>query len=243
MRPAYGSASVLKTKATSSPSSARLERDVARPRPAPVHRRRREVLDERVEQAVGRQVLGRHAAGDREQVPLGDALLERGDDLLVRDLLALEVALHQLVGVLGDLVHELLAVLLGLRRQVVGDLDLLAVVAVRRRRTRRPSCRSGRSRRAPRARCRSGSRSRPRAGRRRSLSESSVRKKSARSRSSMFTKTSRARPSSSARSQSRSVWTSTPITALTTNTAPSHDAQRRRACRRRSWARRACRSG
>ena len=54
------------------------------------------------------------------------------------------------------------------------------------------------------------------------LSESRLRKKSARSRSSMFTKMSRARPSSSARCQSRSVVTSTPITPLTTNTAPSH---------------------
>ena len=53
------------------------------------------------------------------------------------------------------------------------------------------------------------------------LSDSSVRKKSARSRSSMFTKISRARPSSSARSQSRWVPTSTPITALATNTALS----------------------
>ena len=55
-----------------------------------------------------------------------------------------------------------------------------------------------------------------------SFSDSSARKKSARSRSSMFTKISRARPRSAARRQSRSVLTSTPITALTTNTAPSH---------------------
>ena len=53
------------------------------------------------------------------------------------------------------------------------------------------------------------------------FSDSRQRKKSARSRSSMFTNTSRARPSSSARRQSRSVWTSTPITPLTTNTAAS----------------------
>jgi hypothetical protein len=53
------------------------------------------------------------------------------------------------------------------------------------------------------------------------LSDSSARKKSARSRSSMLTKTSRGSPSSSARLQSRSVWTSTPITALTTTTAAS----------------------
>ena len=40
------------------------------------------------------------------------------------DLLALEVALHQLVGVLRDLIHQLLAVLLGLGAQLLGDLDL-----------------------------------------------------------------------------------------------------------------------
>src|ERR671922_1573910 len=53
------------------------------------------------------------------------------------------------------------------------------------------------------------------------LSESSVRKKSARSRSSMFTKMIRASPRAAARSQRRLVLTSTPMTPLTTNTAPS----------------------
>ncbi len=51
-----------------------------------------------------------------KMLPRGHAPLERRDDLLVVDLLALEVALHQLVGVLRDLVHQLLPVLLGLRR-------------------------------------------------------------------------------------------------------------------------------
>src|SRR4051794_597359 len=54
------------------------------------------------------------------------------------------------------------------------------------------------------------------------FSDSSERKKSARSRSSMFTKTRRAMSSSSARCQRRLVETSTPITALMTNTADSH---------------------
>src|SRR5215210_4469350 len=53
------------------------------------------------------------------------------------------------------------------------------------------------------------------------FSESSARKKSARSRSSMFTNRMRARPSSDARSQSRLVVTSAPMTPFTTNTAPS----------------------
>ena len=139
--------------------------------------------------------------------------LSDADDLLVVDLLALEVALHQLVGVLRDLVHQLLAVLLGLgararrgsppRRRCRGPSP----------RRRRPSCRSGRSRRGPPARRRSGSRSRRRAAPKAAFSESSAAKKSARSRSSMLTKTSRARPSASARRQSRSVWTSTPVDA------------------------------
>ena len=54
------------------------------------------------------------------------------------------------------------------------------------------------------------------------FSDSSVRKKSARSRSSMFTNTRRARSSSSARCHRRAVLTSTPMTALITNTADSH---------------------
>src|SRR5215208_2917502 len=53
------------------------------------------------------------------------------------------------------------------------------------------------------------------------LSDSRLRKKSARSRSSMFTNRMRDRPRSDARSQSRLVVTSTPITPFTTNTAPS----------------------
>src|SRR5215213_9193693 len=53
------------------------------------------------------------------------------------------------------------------------------------------------------------------------LSDSRLRKKSARSRSSMFTNRMRDRPSSEARSQSRVVVTSAPITPFTTNTAPS----------------------
>src|SRR5579884_891208 len=51
---------------------------------------------------------------------------------------------------------------------------------------------------------------------------SSVRKKSARSRSSMLTKIRRARSSSAARCHRRLAWTSTPMTALITNTADSH---------------------
>jgi hypothetical protein len=55
------------------------------------------------------------------------ALLERVDDLVVRDLVALQVALHQRLGVLRDLVHQLLAVLLGGVGELVRDRDLGAV--------------------------------------------------------------------------------------------------------------------
>ena len=54
-----------------------------------------------------------------------------------------------------------------------------------------------------------------------SCSAPSTRKKSARSRSSMFTKRTRERFPSAARVQLRAVCTSTPITPLTTNSAPS----------------------
>ena len=92
--------------------------------------RRGQVVDDRVEQAVGGQAGGGHAAGDREDVPVVGAVLERGDDLVVRDLLALQVALHQRLGVLGHLVHQLLAVLLREVGQVVRDRDLGAAPVV-----------------------------------------------------------------------------------------------------------------
>jgi hypothetical protein len=63
-------------------------------------------------------------------VTLCHALLEGGDDLFVRDLLAFEVALHQLVRVLGDLVHQLLSVLLGQVLELFGNLALARVAAV-----------------------------------------------------------------------------------------------------------------
>ena len=145
----------------------RLERHVGQLEAA-VLDRRGQVVDERVEQPVGAQVRGRDAAGDREDVALVGAVLERGDDLLVRDLLALEVALHQRVGVLGDLVHQLLAVLLAPARAARPGSGSRGSSPCRSPCTRRPSCRRGRSGRASRAPSRSGSRWPPRGGRRRS---------------------------------------------------------------------------
>ena len=126
----------------------------------------------------------------------------------------------QRVGDLRHLVHQLLAVLLGLRAQIVGDLDLLAVLALgavvavglhvdQVDHALKLVLLADRD-----------------LGGHHVLAEGLLerverRKKSARSRSSMFTKTMRASPSSEARSQRRLVVTSTPITPLTTNTAPS----------------------
>jgi hypothetical protein len=59
--------------------------------------RRGKVLDDRVEQPIRAEVLGGDAAGHGEDRAVVGAVLERGDDLLVRDLLALKVALHQRV--------------------------------------------------------------------------------------------------------------------------------------------------
>ena len=58
------------------------------------------------------------------------ALLQRPDDLLVGDGLALQVALHQRVRHLRDLVHQLLAVLLRLCRVLVRDRDFRPAAAL-----------------------------------------------------------------------------------------------------------------
>ena len=150
------------------------------------------------------------------------ALLERGDDLLVGDLLALEVALHQRVRVFADLVHQLLAVLPRTLGHRVRDRDLACSHRARRRPGGRPSCRRGRSRPATSCSEPIGISVATTCGPKARLSGSSVRKKSARSRSSMLTNSRRARSSSAARCHRRRRGTSTPMTALTTNTADSH---------------------
>jgi hypothetical protein len=58
------------------------------------HRGRGQVLDQGLQQPGGAQVLGRDPTGDGEDLAVGHPLLQHGDDLVVIDLLALEVALH-----------------------------------------------------------------------------------------------------------------------------------------------------
>ena len=118
--PANGSATVLNTNA-------------AVRRPVDVERgaalgRRRHALDEQVEQRVRAEVLRRDRAPDREDLAARDAELERGGDVVLVELLALEVALHQRLVDLDDLVEQLLAVLLRELGHRVGDRDGVALL-------------------------------------------------------------------------------------------------------------------
>ena len=92
--------------------------------------RRGQVLDDRIEQARGAEAARRHAADDGKDLAVVGSLLERAHDLPVGDLLALKVAFHQRVGDLADLVHELLAVVLGELGLCLGDRDLAPAAAL-----------------------------------------------------------------------------------------------------------------
>ena len=65
-------------------------------------RGRRNTLDEQIEHSGRAEVLRGHAARDREDVPACDRLLQRLRNLLRRELLAFEVALHQSLVRLDD---------------------------------------------------------------------------------------------------------------------------------------------
>ncbi len=111
------------------------------------------------------RLRGRDAADDREDLAVVGALLERVDDLLVGDLLALQVALHQRVGDFADLVHQLLAVLLRAARPARRGSGSRSSPRARPESWRKAfmSTRSITPSHA-RARSRSGSRSRPTCG-------------------------------------------------------------------------------
>jgi hypothetical protein len=74
-------------------------------------RRRRDALDDEVEERARAEVLRRDAAGDGEHLAAGDGVLERVRDLVHAELLAVEVALHQLLVGLDDGVEQPLAIL------------------------------------------------------------------------------------------------------------------------------------
>jgi hypothetical protein len=72
------------------------------------------------------------AAADRVELVAGDRVLERRGDVLGRQLLAFEVARHEVLVRLDDGVEQLLAVLLHLLGHRVGDRLRLAVLATGR---------------------------------------------------------------------------------------------------------------
>ena len=75
------------------------------------------------------KVLGRHSARDREDEPSRDSVLERVGDLLETELLPVEIALHQRLVGLHDLVEQLLAVLLDEPCQLVRNRSGLRFLA------------------------------------------------------------------------------------------------------------------
>src|SRR5919109_1989194 len=85
--------------------------------------RGRDALGEQVEQRRRAEVLRRDAARDREDLAARDGGLERGGDLLRRELFALEVALHQRLVRLDDRVEELRVQVLDLVGELRRDLD------------------------------------------------------------------------------------------------------------------------
>ncbi len=95
-------------------------------------RGRRHPLDEQVEERGRAEVLRRDPARDRIELVARHRVLQRVRDVLGRELLAFEVARHQVLVRLDDRVEQLLAVLLHLRRHVVRDRLRPALLAARR---------------------------------------------------------------------------------------------------------------
>ncbi len=85
--------------------------------------RRRQVLDDRVEQGLDALVLERGATEDRRERRRQGALADRGDEQLLGDVLALHGEFHHLVADVRHGVQERLAVLRGLLLQVGRDVD------------------------------------------------------------------------------------------------------------------------
>src|SRR5262249_20133537 len=84
--------------------------------------RRRESLDDQVEDRVRAKVLRRHATRNREYLAARDRQLERRGDVVWIQLFAFEIALHQRLVGLDDRIEQLLAVLGGDAGHVGRDL-------------------------------------------------------------------------------------------------------------------------
>ena len=134
-RPTNGSAVVLKTRTRSGPSGSGAT-SIASPDlgSRAVDRRllgrRREVADDRVEEAAEADPLRGAADEDRRQERVADAAVEARVELGVADLLALEVLGHDVVVGLGRGLEQLVAAEghLGLELGRDRDLDLLLAV-------------------------------------------------------------------------------------------------------------------
>ena len=89
-----------------------------------VHRARH-VVDDRVEHGLNTLVLERGAAKDRDEVERQGALTDGFLELLLGDLFAGKVRVHERFVLRGDGFHHLLAVVSGLFNHVLGDVGLL----------------------------------------------------------------------------------------------------------------------
>ena len=99
-------------------------------------RRGRDALDEEVEHGRRAEVLRRDSTGDREELAARDCRLQRGGDLFRRELLPVQVALHQRLVRLDDGVEELGAGLLDLVRHLRGNLAWAPLLRALRARVR-----------------------------------------------------------------------------------------------------------
>src|SRR5829696_912171 len=90
---------------------------------------RGEQLDDRVEQRLHALVLEGGAAEDGRHLDVEGRAVKRLGDPVVRDLLVVEVSLHQLVVVVGAGLDQLGAVLLGLLGEVLGNVLVLELRA------------------------------------------------------------------------------------------------------------------
>ena len=91
--------------------------------------RRGEQLDDRVEQRLHALVLEGGAEQDRGDLDVEGGAVEGLGDPLVRDLLLVQVGLHQLVVVVGAGLDQVGAVLVGELLEVLGDLLVLELGA------------------------------------------------------------------------------------------------------------------
>jgi hypothetical protein len=88
------------------------------------------ILDQEPQQRLDALLVARGATQDREQGAVGDVVRDVLDQLLGRRHLALEVALEQVVVVLGDRLDQLLVVVVGGVAAGLGDRDVVVVAVV-----------------------------------------------------------------------------------------------------------------